>query len=85
MCIRDRSSTTIRFKVQDDVIVFPAEAKGHEVVAEGILRAKQLDQAAARNWFKHLADEKGEDFDESSIQGPVTVYEIEGIGAELGD
>ncbi len=79
-----QSQETIRFKVEDDVIVFPAEAKGQQVVAEGILRAKNLDEAAARRWFKHLADEKGEAFDEASVSGPVTIYEIEGLGARVG-
>lgn len=82
--LEEQSKTTIRFKVEDDVIVFPAEAKGHNVVAEGILRSKELDEDAAREWFKHLADEKGESFDAASVTGPVTIYEIEGMGALIG-
>lgn len=80
----DRAKT-VRFKVEDDVIVFPAEAKGREVVAEGILRSRQMDEEAARAWFQHLAEEKGEEFDPASISGPMTVYQIEGQGAVLRD
>ena len=80
----DRAKT-VRFKVEDDVIVFPAEAKGREVVAEGILRAREMDEEAARAWFHHLAEEKGEEFDPASVTGPMTVYQIEGQGAVLRD
>lgn len=80
----DRAKT-VRFKVEDDVIVFPAEAKGREVVAEGVLRARAMDEASARAWFQHLAEEKGEEFDPESVTGPVTVYQIEGQGAVLRD
>ena len=31
--------------------------------AEGILRARQMDEDSARAWFAHLAEEKGEEFD----------------------
>lgn len=80
-----QSAQTVRFKVEDDVIVFPVEAKGQEVVAEGILRARRLDEAAARRWYAHLAEERGEPFDPNTVTGPMTLYEIEGIGAEIGD
>jgi len=81
--LEKQSKETIRFKVRDDVIVFPAEAKGRTIVAEGILRRHQLNEARARAWLKHLAEEKGETFDESSHKGPLGFYQIEGRGAEL--
>ena len=81
--LEQQSSETIRFKVEDDVIVFPAEAKGHEIVAEGVLRRHQYSTERARAWLRHLAEEKGESFDESSVTGPMDFYQIEGLGAEL--
>jgi hypothetical protein len=78
-----QSTETIRFKVQDDVIVFPAEAKGKEIVAEGILRRHEMNEARARDWLAHLAEEKGETFDRSSHTGPLAFYQIEGVGAEI--
>ena len=78
-----QSQTTIRFKVQDDVIVFPVEARGDQVVAEGILRKHEMSERRARAWLRHLAEEKGEPFDESSVTGPMAFYQIEGSGAVL--
>ncbi|NKC01332.1 MAG: DUF4920 domain-containing protein [Pseudomonadales bacterium] len=78
-----QSSTTMRFKVKDDVIVFPASAKGKEIVAEGVLRRHEMSESRARSWLAHLAAEKGETFDPQSVTGPLTVYQIEGDGAEV--
>ena len=81
--LESESRETIRFKVADGVIVFPVEAKGQEVVAEGVLRKHEMSKRRATRWMRHLAEEKGEPFDESSVTGPMTFYQIEGVGAEL--
>lgn len=78
-----QARTTLRFKVQDDVIVFPAQAAGREIIAEGVLRRHEMDEARARLWLAHLADEKGEAFDPESVSGPLRFYQIEGLGAEI--
>ena len=80
-----QSRETIRFKVADGVIVFPVEAKGREVVAEGVFRKHEMSKQKAASWLRHLADEKGEPFDESSVTGPLVFYQIEGLGAELAE
>ena len=54
-----QSRETIRFKVQDDVIVFPVEARGSEVIAEGVLRKHELSKQRAIAWMRHLAEERG--------------------------
>ena len=80
--ILDRqSSETVRLKVQDDVIVFPAEARGHEIVAEGTLRRIDLSPRQAVAWLRHAAEEGGEPFEEPADPVPLTVYQIEGRGA----
>jgi hypothetical protein len=80
--IVDRQSReTIRFKVEDDVIVFPIEARGSDIVAEGVLRRQELSQRRAIAWLSHLADEKGEEFDPATVTGPMVFYRIEGNGA----
>jgi hypothetical protein len=33
--------------------------------------------------FEHIAEEKGEEFDPSTITGPMTIYQIKGVGAEI--
>jgi hypothetical protein len=81
--LESQSRETIRFKVADGVIVFPVEAKGHEVVAEGVLRKHEMSKKRAISWMRHLAEEKGEPFDEASVTGPMVFYQIEGLGAEV--
>ena len=34
--------------------------------------------------MKHLAEEKGEDFDPASVSGPMVMYQIEGDAAVVG-
>lgn len=79
--LETQSKQTVRFKVEDDVIVFPAEARGSKVVAEGILRKHEMSRQQAVDWLRHLAEEKGEPFDESSVTGPMDFFQIEGRGA----
>ncbi len=81
--LEEQSQKTLRFKVEDDVIVFPIEAKGSAVVAEGILRKHEMSKEQAIQWLRHLAEEQGESFDEATVTGPMDVYQLEGIGAEL--
>ena len=79
--LESQSRETIRLKVQDDVIVFPAEAKGHEIVAEGTLRRIDLSPRQAVAWLRHAAVERGEAFVEPAEPAPLTVYQIDGRGA----
>ncbi len=81
--LENQSRETIRFKVADGVIVFPVEAKGREVVAEGVLRKHEMSKKRATSWLRHLAEEKGDPFDASSVTGPIVFYQIEGLGAEV--
>jgi hypothetical protein len=81
--LESQSSATLRFKVEDDVIVFPVEARGAEVVAEGVLRKREMSRDEAVSWLRHLAEEKGETFDESTVTGPMDFFQIEGIGAHI--
>ena len=83
--IEAQSSDTIRFKVQDDVIVFPVASKGSQIVAEGFLRKHDLTRQQAIKRMRHLAKEKGEDFNEDSVTGAMVFYQIEGVGAVVQD
>ena len=74
---------TIRFQVPDGVIVFPVEARGREVVAEGVLHKREMSKRQATSWLRHLAEEKGEPFDASSVTGPMVFYQLRGLGAEV--
>ena len=71
----------IRIKVEDDVIVFPQDAVGKKVIAEGTVEEKRYEGEDAVAYLKHLAEERGEDFDPASVTGPVTFYQIRSKGA----
>lgn len=82
--LEKQSSKTIRLKVQDGVIVFPAEARGEKIVAEGTLREYVLSKEQTISWLKHEAVERGLPYDESLDPEPMTFYQIEGTGAIVG-
>lgn len=82
--LETQSSKTIRLKVEDGVIVFPAEARGEKIVAEGTLREYVLSKEQTISWLKHEAVERGLPYDESVDPEPMTFYQIEGTGAVVG-
>ena len=79
MEIESNSSAKIRIKVEDGVIVFPTEAVGQEAVAEGEVEKLEMTREEYVAWFQHMAEEKGETFDESTVGEPP--YEI---GCRIG-
>jgi hypothetical protein len=79
----DDGDGMIKIKVKDGDIVFPVEAIGGYALVEGTVYKIDLTQEEAVDYFKHLAEESGEDFDPSVITGPMTIYQIKGLGAEI--
>ena len=73
----------IKVKVKDGEIVFPMEAKGSTALVEGKVYKIELTKERAISYYEHMAEEKGEKFDPASVSGPVTIYQIKGIGAEI--
>ena len=74
----------VRIKVEDDVIVFPEEAKEHSARAEGVVELLDLDRESYTSWMTHLAEERGETFDPSTVgDGPYRLIQIRGDGAEI--
>ncbi|MEM8962524.1 MAG: DUF4920 domain-containing protein [Acidobacteriota bacterium] len=77
---------TVRVKVEDDVIVFPQTAKGHHAAAQGVVAVRDLDRDAYVGWMAHLAEERGETFDDSTVgEGPYRIVQIQGTGAEISE
>lgn len=77
---------TLRVKVKDDVIVFPADSVGRTMAAEGVVEAIEQTREQHLAWLAHLAEERGEDFDEASADigdGPFRWIQVRGTGAEL--
>ncbi len=77
---------SIQIKVDDDVIVFPAGAKGRIAAAEGTVEAIEMTRDQYLGWLAHRAEEKGEPFDAASADignGPYRRIQIRGAGAEI--
>lgn len=79
----DDGEGMIKVKVKDGEIVFPTEAKGSTALVEGKVYKIELTQEKAIEHFEHVAEEKGEQFDPTTITGPMTIYQIKGLGAEI--
>lgn len=75
--------THLTVKVEDGEIVFTPDTKGKQAIAEGEVYQIDLDKEQAMSYMKHLADEKGEAFDSTSVTGPMVIYQIKGSGAEV--
>jgi hypothetical protein len=73
----------IRIKVDDGVIVFPMEAKGHRAIAEGVFSKIELTMEQTLQMREHECMESGEKFDPSAVKGPMVVYQIKGHGAVI--
>ena len=79
--------TSIRVKVEDDVIVFPAAAKGRVAAAQGEVEAVEMTREKYLAWLAHLAEERGEEFDPEAAKigdGPYRLIRIKGSGARIG-
>ena len=79
----DVSNQKIKIKVKDGDIVFPIEAKGSSALVEGIVYSIELTEEEAMEYYKHMAEDSGKEFDSTSITGPITLYQIKGLGAEI--
>jgi len=73
----------IRIKVDDGVIIFPMEAKGHRAIAEGIFTKIELSMEQTLKMAQHECEESGKKFDAAEVTGPMVVYQIKGSGAVI--
>ncbi len=77
-------AASIRVKVDDDVIVFPATAKGKIAAAEGTVEAIPMTREQYVGWLEHLAEERGQKFDAAGVgEGPFRILQIRGEGARI--
>lgn len=79
----DEDFQSMRIKVQDGVIVFPMEAIGHVATAEGVFTKIELTLEQTKAMEKHRCEEAGEEYDESQVCTPASLYQIAGVGAEI--
>jgi hypothetical protein len=79
----DKEFQSIRFKVDDGVIVFPMTAKGSNGVVEGVVTVTTLSEADQIAQGEHMAQEKKVPFDPKTVKGPKTSIMIKGEAAEV--
>jgi hypothetical protein len=79
----DVEGEKIKVKVKDGEIVFPEEAKGKDALVEGKVYKSDLTVEEAVEYYEHQAEERGQEFDPSTVTEAVTIYQIKGIGAEI--
>lgn len=79
----DEPGEKMRVKVKDGEITFPMEAVGNKAVVEGEVYAIEMNEEDAREFYAHMAEDAGEEFDKSTITGPMTIYQIKGLGAVI--
>ncbi len=79
----DRPYEKIQVKVTDGEIVFPMSASGRKAVVEGIVEKLNFSREQLLQYKKHLAEEKGEPFDPSTVKEGETIIRLIGLGAEI--
>ncbi len=73
----------VRVKVKDGEIVFDQKLVGKKVVAEGTVYKFELTKEQAVGYFRHLAEEKGQEFDPASVTAGTTIYQLGGLGVKV--
>ena len=73
----------VRIKVKDGEIVFDEKLVGQRVLAEGTVYKFELTREQAVGYYRHLAAEKGEPFDSSTVTSGTTIYQIGGLGVAV--
>lgn len=79
----DAENQKVKIKVKDGDIVFPIEAKGKSALVEGTVYKIELTKEEAVEYYEHVTAEQGTEFDAASVTGPITLYQIKGIGAVI--
>ena len=79
----DRAFETLRVKVADGEIVFPITARGKKGIVQGNIQEIKMSMEQAVEFKKHQAQESGKAFDPASVTGPVTLYQVYAVGAEI--
>jgi hypothetical protein len=79
----DKEFESIRFKVDDGVIVFPMDAKGMTATVEGVVDVAMLSEAEQIAQGAEMAKEMGKPFDPKTVKGPKKSIQIKGEGAEV--
>lgn len=71
----------LRFKVTDGEMVFPADAKGKQAVAEGVVAVKEMTLEESKQYAEYQAKEYKLPYDPAKVTEPMAVVRIDGTGA----
>jgi hypothetical protein len=77
----DKEFQTIRFKVEDGVMVFPMSVKGMNAKVEGVISVATLTEAQQIAQGEEMAREMNKTFDPKTVKGPKVNVMIKGEGA----
>ncbi len=78
----DRQGEKIQVKVTDGEIVFPMSVSGSMGVIEGVVEELKISREEMIKYQQHLAEEKGQPFDPSTVKDE-RMIRIIGLGAEI--
>lgn len=83
----DQDFQSMRIKVEDGVIVFPAEAVGHVATAEGVFTKIELtaEQAEAMHKASCQKEAEGATCEHAAATEGGVVYQLAGVGAVIAD
>jgi len=79
----DKPFESIRFKVEDGVIVFPLDAKGKLALAEGVVTVRTLTRAQQVAQIMEMAKERKTTPDTSKVTDGAVDIQIKGEGARV--
>ena len=77
----DEDFQSMRIKVEDGVIVFPADAVGHMATAEGVFTKIDISAEQATKMHQAQCTEDGKDCDHGPVTEAGVIYQIAGQGA----
>ena len=79
MTLGATDASILRVKVEDGVVVIPADAAGRRATVEGVVTVEEMSRAAWVAWQVHLAAERGATFDEATVgEGPFRRVQLRG-------
>ena len=65
------------------ILANPQKFVGKNVLVEGTVYEIKMTKEQALEQAKHEAEEHGTEFDPASVKGPLTIYQIKGLGAVI--
>lgn len=75
----------LRLKVRDGDMVFPMSAKGRQALATGVVTSIELTLEQTQSYLASIAKRNEESFDPSSVEKPMSIYQVQPVGVKILD